>query len=102
MNLDILQYIVDSVKFQNDTPEFTKPFTTERGAIIDTIRMASQFGHGHFIFIRVKVSGIETHLRLTTDEADQLARDLMGQLHKLVQVDAKRKAEQRATEQDAD
>ena len=102
MNLDILQYIVDSVKFQNDTPEFTMPFKTDSGLSIGTVRLANPFGELHRVHVIVRSGGMEIDLRLSTEDADQLARDIMGQLHKLAQFDAKRKAEQRSTEQDAD
>ena len=99
MSLDIFQHLISKVKFAS-TPEFTKEFKTERGAIIDTFRNPSPFGSdGNSIILRVNTGGMDTNLRMTTAEASALMCCLLAQLHKLEEYDAKRTAT--VTEDDA-
>ena len=99
MNLDVLQHLIDKVKFTNP-PQFTKAITTERGAIVDTMRHESSFGSQHnAVVIRASSGGINFDINLTTAEASAIMCCLLAQLNKLEEYDAKRNAV--ATEEDA-
>ena len=99
MNLDVLQHLIDKVKFTS-TPQFTKAITTERGAIVDTMRHESSFGSQHnAVVIRASSGGINFDINLTTAEASAIMCRLLAQLNKLEEYDAKRNAV--AAEEDA-
>lgn len=92
MNLDVLQHLIDRVKFTS-TPEFTKAFTTKSGATIDTLRWESSFGsQDNAVVIRTSAGGTNFDIHLTTDEASALMCCLLAQLNKLAEFDAKRNA----------
>lgn len=92
MNLDVLQHLIDRVKFTT-TPQFTKAINTERGAIVDTMRHESTFGIQHnAVVIRASAGGMNFDINLNTAEASALMCCLLAQLNKLEEFDAKRKA----------
>lgn len=92
MNLDVLQHLIDRVKFTT-TPQFTKAINTERGAILDTLRYESPLGSQYnAVVIRTFAGGMNFDINLTTAEASALMCCLLAQLNKLEEFDAKRKA----------
>lgn len=99
MNLDVLQHLIDRVKFTS-TPQFTKAITTERDAVIDTFRYESKFGpDGNSITIRTHAGGCSFNIELNRAEASALMCCLLAQLNKLEEYDAKRNSV--VTEEDA-